>query len=99
MPYVAIGRNNRYLGEHDCKQYHYGDMSLVRPCCVEDAKRIKALVLRNALTSSHPAYQLFTVAWNSLTDAEMGLVGDIVPVGFNEGFVAVPEKAYKTIRA
>jgi hypothetical protein len=79
MPYVATDRN-RYLGEHSCNQHHYGDQSLIRECCIDDARKYKALTLRNAITDQHPAYRLFLAAWNSLTDAERWQVGDIVPV-------------------
>jgi hypothetical protein len=89
MPYIAT-YDNRYIAEHTCGRDHYGDMTMVRECCVEDAKSHKASVLRNAMTTSHPSYVAFVAAWNSLTDAEMHLVGDIRavydngPAGFKE---------------
>ena len=89
MPYICCD-GNRYIGEHSCSHHHYGDMKLVRPCCVEDARKQKALTLRNAITTSHPAYRMFQDAWNCLTDAERWQVGDIRhvydhgPAGFEE---------------
>ena len=79
MPYVSCD-GNRYIGEHSCSHHHYGNQSLVRPCCVEDAKARKAQVLRVAITTQHPAYTIFRHAYESLTDAEQDLVGDLVPV-------------------
>jgi hypothetical protein len=76
MPYVCV-YDNRYIGEHDCKCYHYGNQSLIRSCCVDDARKQKANVLRVAMTNQHPAYQMFLAAWNSLTEAECWQVGDI----------------------
>ena len=87
MPYIATS-DNRYIGEHSCNQYHYGNMDLVRPCCVNDCLKYKNMTIEKALTRYHPAYVMFTAAWNSLTDAEMAIVGDIVAIGHNEGFKA-----------
>lgn len=61
---------------HTCGRYHYGDMSLVRDCCVAHAKEVKANAQQVALTDAHPAYQLWIDTWNGLTDAEMARVGD-----------------------
>lgn len=89
MPYVCE-QANRYIGEHNCARYHYGDQTMVRDCCIADAQRYKAMALRNAMTTSHAAYRQFEAAWNSLTDAERQIVGDIVavydhgPAGFKE---------------
>jgi hypothetical protein len=88
MPYICTD-NNRYIGEHSCNVYHYGDMTLVRDCCVNDALKYKQMTIENALTTSHPAYKMFTASWNSLTDAEMKIVGDIVYLGNSNGFKAV----------
>lgn len=92
MPYVCSD-NNRYIGEHSCNIYHYGDMNLIRPCCVEDALKYKHMTIENALTKSHPAYKMFQAAYDSLTDKERELVGDIVTVGYNEGFKALVNTA------
>jgi hypothetical protein len=85
MPYICVS-DGRYIGEHTCRNEHYGNMTLVRPCCVEDAKKYKALVLEKAMTREHPAYKMFVDAWNALTVAEMLIVGDIYPDGYNNGF-------------
>lgn len=76
MPYITL-ESNRYIGEHDCGHYHYGDMSMVRNCCVEDCRKRAENVRRVAMTTSHPAYALYRDSWNSLTDAEMTLVPDL----------------------
>lgn len=76
MPYICT-ESNRYITEHSCGCYHYGVQTVVRECCIEDAKRAKENLLRVALTTSHPAYAWFRDAWNSLTDAEMAVVGDV----------------------
>lgn len=76
MPYVSVSDSNRYLGEHTCHLYHYGDESVVRPCCVKDALARKENAQRVALTRSHPAVTIWLHAWNSLTTAEMALVGE-----------------------
>lgn len=92
MPYVCEV-SNRYIGEHSCGRYHYGDQAMVRDCCVDDARHWKALALRNAMTREHPAYRQFVDACNSLTAAEAVLVGDIEhmwehgPAGFREKVV------------
>jgi hypothetical protein len=89
MPYVAT-QDNRYIGEHSCSQYHYGKQDMVRPCCVADAIERKRNLLRVAMTDSHPAYTLWCAAWNSLTNAECWIVGDVRavydhgPAGFKE---------------
>lgn len=77
MPYIST-ESNRYICEHSCGLYHYGDQTVVRDCCVADAIKAKENLLKVALTSSHPAYAWFRDAWNSLTDAEMAIVGDVV---------------------
>lgn len=79
MPYICT-TDNRYIGEHTCNQYHYGNQEMVRDCCVDDAKERAATVLRVAITDQHPAYRLWLAAWNNLTEAERVLAGDIVPV-------------------
>jgi hypothetical protein len=72
MPYICV-ESNRYIGEHSCSLYHYGDESMVRPCCVEDCKGWAQTAMRVASTTAHPAYRLYRAAWNSLTLAEMRL--------------------------
>lgn len=61
---------------HSCGRYHYGNMSLVRNCCVQHAQVVKTNAQRVALTDAHPAYKLWVETWNGLTDAEMLQVGD-----------------------
>jgi hypothetical protein len=96
MPYVCES-NGRYIGEHDCGQYHYGDQTMVRQCCVDDAKHWKSLAIKNAITREHPAYRMFVDATNALTAAESALVGDIEhvwehgPAGFREKAPKAPD--------
>lgn len=94
MPYVATDAN-RYLGEHDCHHHHCGDQTMVRPCCVDDAEARKANLLRVAMTTSHPAYRLFEAAWNSLTDSERWIVGDVRAV-YDHGPAGFVEVAMQT---
>jgi hypothetical protein len=63
-------------------------MELVRDCCVADCLKYKNMTIDKSLTRYHPAYKMFEAAWNSLTDAERLLVGDITEIGCNEGFKA-----------
>ena len=86
MPYICEYQG-KYIGEHTCKQYHYGDMFVARDCCVSDCKHWKELTIKNATTVQHPAYRQFVSAWNELTDAEMEIVGDIVYDYSKGGFV------------
>lgn len=79
MPYICTD-SNRYLGEHSCGHYHYGDQTLVRLCCVDDAKAAQMLAMRVAFTSSHPAAQLARAAQDALTEAELVMVGRMVAV-------------------
>lgn len=72
MPYVLVDQN-RYIGEHSCNRYHYGDMTMVRECCVADCQKWAETAKRVAMTTAHPAYQMYQAAWNCLTDAEMAL--------------------------
>ena len=76
MPYVASD-GNRYLGEHTCGIHHYGDHSMVRECCIEDARKARRQRDRVAFTESHPASVLARAAWDSLTDAERAIVGPL----------------------
>lgn len=85
MPYITT-INNKYIHEHDCSNYHYGNMDIIRQCCIDDANYLKGLVLEKALTTNHPAYVTFCDAWNALTDSERAIVGDIVYVGNSNGF-------------
>lgn len=75
MPYICTDQN-RYIGEHDCGRYHFGDMTMIRECCVADARAHAALALRVAMTEHHPAMRMYRAAFNSLTDAEQQLVPD-----------------------
>lgn len=95
MPYICVSKDNRYIGEHICDNHHYGDMSIVRPCCVEDAKERKTDCIKYALTTNHPNYVIFEAAWNSLTDAEKEIVGDIEQCpGIANGFQEVEKEDY-----
>lgn len=94
MPYIATDAN-RYLGEHTCHCHHYDDQTMVRPCCVGDAKARKANLLYVAITTSHPAYVLFEAAWNSLTDAERWIVGGVQAV-YDHGPAGFVEVAMQT---
>jgi hypothetical protein len=96
MPYIAVSQN-KYIGEHNCKNYHYGDMTLIRDCCVNDAKKYKQMTLENALTKSHPAYIMFISAYDNLTDSERLLVGDIVADGYNNGFKELPITSFENL--
>lgn len=81
---------------HKCSHpYHYGDHKLVRDCCVDVARRYKAMSLRNAITDQHPAYGGFTAAWNALTDAERWIVGDLMPV-YDHGPAGFTERPMQT---
>lgn len=72
MPYILV-EQNRYIGEHSCGRYTYGDETMVRDCCVADCKKWAETAKRVAMTNAHPSYRLYTAAWNSLTFAEMAL--------------------------
>ena len=92
MPYITV-HDGRYLAEHSCNNYHYGDMTKVRKCCVEDANKRKEDCLKYALTTSHPNYLVFVDSWNNLTDAERAIVGDIIQCpGIANGFKAAKER-------
>lgn len=69
MPYVLV-EHNRYIGEHDCHQHHFGDMTLVRECCVADCQHWNQVARKVAMSDQHPAYRMFRAAYESLTDAE-----------------------------
>lgn len=69
MPYVVIDEG-RYIGEHDCGNYHYGDPTLIRECCVADYLHWRETVERVAMSSGHPFILMQNAAWRSLTDAE-----------------------------
>ena len=92
MPYV-LEEFGRYVGEHSCGIYHYGNMALVRPCCVEDCTRYANLALNNAMTDQHPAYRLYVTAFNALTDAERALVPDVFYAGANFGVISRPKSS------
>lgn len=84
MPYL--------VGEHNCGLYHYGDQSVIRPCCVEYCKQRAEIALRVAMTDQHPAYRAYVAAWNSLTYSEMALVPDVRYMGIDRGLVALTEE-------
>ena len=46
---------------------------------VAAAAKAKANMVRNAFTEDHPASEQFTKLWNSLTYAEMQIVGHASP--------------------
>ena len=94
MPYVTV-ESNRYIGEHSCGKYHYGDMSVVRDCCVEDCQKWAQLAIDKAMTTSHPAYRMYVNAWNSLTNAEMALVPNLIHSGSQGGFRALTDAERK----
>lgn len=59
-----------------CRNYHYGDMDLVRQCCVTESIYLHRLVRRVAITEHHPTARKCQEQWNDLTNAEMRLVMD-----------------------
>ena len=78
--------------DHQCGLYHYGDQSVVRPCCVENCRKWAQTALQVAFTDQHPAYRTYVEAWNSLSDAEMALVPSLYYSGIEGGIVeASPE--------
>lgn len=83
MPYVST-QDNRYIGEHSCSNYHFGNMAMVRQCCISDAQIRKENCLRVAISTSHPAYKIFRDSFDALTDAERRIVGDLRQV-FDHG--------------
>jgi hypothetical protein len=87
MPYICV-ESNRYIGEHSCNRYHYGNQAMVRDCCVEDARKWAETARRVAMTDWHPAYRRYLAAWNSLTDAEMALVPSFTIYGNGEIYVS-----------
>jgi hypothetical protein len=94
MPYLCM-ENNRRIGEHNCDLYHYGNQTVVRPCCVADCKHHAETALRVAMTDAHPSYRLYIAAWNALTDAEMALVPNVVYMGLERGLVALTAEQRK----
>jgi len=92
MHYLCV-YDNRQIGQHDCGLYHGGDQTVIRPCCVADCIKHAETALRVAMTDAHPSYRLDIAAWNSLTDAEMALVPNVVYMGLERGLVALtPEQ-------
>jgi hypothetical protein len=73
MPYVCCD-GNRYIGEHSCHNYTYGNETLVRECCLQDYRSRRDNAERVAFTSHHPAVRIEIDAWNSLTIAEVAIV-------------------------
>jgi hypothetical protein len=73
MPYICEF-GGRYIGEHSCGRYHYGDQTMVRDCCIADYRNRKALRDRVAFTDQHPAARLEITAWNALTEAELAIL-------------------------
>ena len=84
MPYIAMD-GNRYLAEHSCGKYHYGNQAMIRQCCIDDCAKYAQLAVDKAMTMSHPAYQVYVAAWNSLTDAERAIAPDLT-YSLNDGF-------------
>ena len=64
---------------HACRQYAYGDQSVVRECCVEAAATLKHLAQVVAFTDSHPAVRAFFEREAGLTTAEVERVRQRVP--------------------
>jgi hypothetical protein len=52
-------------------------MEMIRDCCVADAIHWKETAMRVALTTAHPACQLFRSAYRNLTTAEQDQVGNL----------------------
>jgi hypothetical protein len=75
MPYICT-QDNRYIGEHSCNKYHYGNMDIFRECCVNDCIKYALLADKNAITIYHPAVLMFESSWNSLTNKEMDYVSE-----------------------
>ena len=81
LPYVwdlvaAINQEARNMQE---QEYHYGDMTMVRPKCVQEAIEARRLSNRVAITEHHPAARHYIALYNGLTDAEIELVVEAVP--------------------
>lgn len=75
---------------HNCGKYHFGNQSIARDCCIAHARELRAMALRNAMTTYHPAYRGFVDSWNSLTDAERVQVRDIRE-SMSGGFEPMPD--------
>lgn len=86
MAFILV-ESNRYIGEHSCGIHHFGNMALVRACCVEDCRKYAEMAQRNALTTAHTAYRLYREAWNGLTDAEMALVPNFTISGADSSVI------------
>lgn len=78
---------------HNCGQYHYGNQTIVRQCCVDHCVMVARLAVKNAQTDAHPAYREYIETWNRLTDAEASLVPDIYYAGSNLGIIERPKVA------
>ncbi len=61
---------------HECGVYHYGNMEIVRQCCVDSCIVVHRLARKVALTDHHPACKRAEAEWNALSSAEMMLVMD-----------------------
>jgi hemerythrin-like domain-containing protein len=83
MPYVLV-EHNRYIGEHTCGNHHFGNMALIRPCCVADCQHWAETAQRVAMSSEHPAYRTYLASFDALTDAEQKLVPDFYIDGRGE---------------
>ena len=76
---IALGSPSDYvvvdgIAHHACDNHHYGDMTVVRDCCVYawiDAKEMRD---KYASTVDHPAWVLEIAMWNRLTDAELEII-------------------------
>lgn len=73
MPYV-LTIDNRFVCEHSCGLYHYGDMTVVRECCMNDYTIHHTVARNKAMTNYHLAMEAMREAYNGLTDAERARV-------------------------
>lgn len=61
---------------HDCKIYHYGNQTMIRPCCVDSCVARARDVKRNSVSIHSNNYLRFQSEWNMLSCAEMKEVGE-----------------------
>lgn len=65
------GLTYEQLVTHECKQYHYGDQSVLRQCCVDVAIGWNAMAREYAFTNSHPAMVKLDSWLTCLTETEL----------------------------
>lgn len=61
---------------HFCRNYHYGDQSVVRECCVQSCVAKGVWAKHVSVHANGAACRLFTAEWNMLSNAEMYAVRD-----------------------